>query len=126
MDIKPIKNKTDYKQVMARIDELLQMYDTHDGFPPKGTPESDELEVLSILADDYENKYYPIDPPDPVEAIKFRMEQMGLTNADLADLIGGKSRVSEIMNHKRNLTLRMIRILNEKLNIPAEVLIREL
>lgn len=125
MDIKPIRNKKDYKRVMDRIDEILTKYDGAGGFPKKGTPDSDELEVISILADDYENIHYPIDPPDPVDAIKFRMEQMDLTNADLARIIGGKPRVSEIMNHKRQLTLKMIRALNKTLHIPAEVLIRE-
>lgn len=90
----------------------------------KGTPEGDELEILSILIDHYENEHFLIGLPDPVDAIKFRMEQLGYNQADLADVLGLKSRASEILNKKRKLSLEMIRQLHSKLNIPTEVLIQ--
>jgi len=85
----------------------------------------DELEVLALLIEDYENKKYPIDPPDLIEAIKFRMEQMRLSQNDLAEIIGHKSRASEILNKKRKLTLNMIRVISEKMNILTEVLVQK-
>ena len=115
MNIKPIRNEKDLKRALVRIDEII------DSKP--GTSQYDELEILSILVETYENKHYQIDPPDPVEAIKFRMEQMGLKQVDLAPLMGGKNRVSEVLSRKRALNLRMIRNLHKKLRIPAESLI---
>ena len=113
--IKPVKTKKDYETALARIDRLLEA--------KKGTPAFDELEVLTILVENYESKHYQISAPDPVEAIKFRMEQMGLTRKDLEPCIGSRARVSEILNHKRDLTLRMIRALHQKLDIPSEALL---
>jgi len=92
---------------------------------PVDSPEGDEAELLSILIEKYEDEHYPIEAPDPIEAIKFRMEQMDMNNQDLAEVIGYKSRVSEIFNHKRKLTLKMIRSLHKKLKIPYESLITD-
>ena len=116
MEIKPIKNEKDYNQALERLETIF------DAKP--GTPESDELEVLGILIDQYENEHFPIGLPDPIEAIKFRMEQMGYNQNDLAKIVGLKSRASEILNRKRKLTLDMIRKITEKLHIPTEVLIQ--
>lgn len=115
MNIKPIKTKKDHKQALKRLEEIF------DARP--GTPDGDELEVLSILIEHYENKQFIIDHPDPIEAIKFRMEQMGYKSADLAHFIGYKSRVSEILHKKRKLTVEMISILSKELNIPVEILV---
>lgn len=90
----------------------------------KGTAKGDELEVLSLLVEKYEDDHFPIDLPDPVEAIKFRMEQMGMTQTDLANIVGQKSRASEILSRKRKLSLDMIRQLHKKLHIPTEVLVQ--
>ncbi len=117
MKIKPIRTEEDYELAMKRLDKIF------DANP--GTKEGDELEVLALLIEDYENKHYPIGPPDPIEAIKFRMEQMGLKQKDLGELLGHKSRASEILSRKRKLTLNMIRTLNKKLNISTEVLVQE-
>ncbi|TVQ51367.1 MAG: helix-turn-helix domain-containing protein [Saprospirales bacterium] len=117
MEIKPIRTETDYQKALAR---LALIFDAR-----RGTSEGDELEILSILIDNYESENFPIDMPDPISAIKFRMEQMGLKQKDLVEMIGFKSRVSEIMNKKRKLTLSMIRELNAKLKIPTEVLIQD-
>ncbi len=116
MTIKPIKTKKDYQTAMNRLETIL------DAKP--GTPEGDELEVLGILIDKYEQEHYPIDYPDPIEAIKFRMEQMGYSQSDLAKVVGLKSRASEILNKKRKLTLEMIRQLHHALGIPTDVLIQ--
>ncbi len=116
MNIKPIKTEKDYQQALQRLEEIFDA--------KKGTREGDELEILGILIENYENDYFPIDLPDPVEAIKFRMEQMDYTQKDLAELMGLKSRASEILNRKRKLSLEMIRNLSEKLKIPTEVLIQ--
>lgn len=116
MNLKPIKTKKDYQQALARL-ELI--FDTK-----KETKEGDELEILGILIDQYENEHFPIGLPDPIEAIKFRMEQLGYTQTDLAKIVGLKSRASEILNKKRKLSLDMIRQLHEKLNIPTDVLIQ--
>lgn len=116
MEIKPIKTEKDYNLALARLDKIF------DAKP--GTDEGDELEVLGILVDQYENEHFPIGMPDPIEAIKFRMEQMGYNQTDLAKIVGLKSRASEILNRKRKLTLEMIRQLHEQLNIPTEVLIQ--
>ncbi len=116
MNIKPIKTKKDYNEALTRIDKIF------DAEP--NTKLGDELDILVTLVERYEKEHYPIDLPDPIEAIKFRMEQMGYTQNDLASLIGLKSRVSEVLNKKRKLTLGMIRKLSEALSIPAEVLVK--
>jgi len=117
MKIKPIKTEKDYQQVLERLELIFDA--------KKGTEEGDELETLSILIDNYENKNFPIGMPDPIEAIKFRMEQMGMKQKDLAEVVGFKSRVSEILNKKRKLTLEMIRKISSSLHIPTEVLVQE-
>lgn len=116
MTIKPIKTKKDYEQALKRLEEVFDA--------KKGTAEGDELEVLSILIEKYEDEHFPIGLPDPIEAIKFRMEQLGYNQADLANVVGLKSRASEILSKKRKLSLHMIRQLHNKLNIPTEVLIQ--
>lgn len=115
MKIKPIKNKKDYEIALKRVEKLWGV--------KEDTPEGDEFEVLFTLIEKYEDEHYPIPPPDPIEAIKFRMEQMGLSKSELAKYLGYKSRVSEVLNGRRKLTLPMIRKLNKELNIPAETLI---
>lgn len=117
MDIKVIKTEESYSQALKRLEEIFHA--------PEDTPEGDEAEVLSILIEKYEDKHYPIAPPDPIEAIKFRMEQTGMNNKDLAEIIGYKSRVSEIFSRKRKLSLKMIRNLHEKLKIPYESLLSD-
>lgn len=117
MNIKPIKSNKSYQEALNRLDIIF------DASP--GTSQGDELEVLSILIDHYEKEKFPIDFPDPVEAIKFRMEQLGLKQKDLADIVGHKSRISEILNRKRKLTLDMVRKISESLSIPTELLIKE-
>ncbi|TRX01499.1 helix-turn-helix domain-containing protein [Flavobacterium gawalongense] len=116
MEIKPIKTENDYNQALERLEVIFDA--------KNGSPEGDELEVLSILIDQYENDHFPIGMPDPIEAIKFRMEQMGYNQNDLANIVGLKSRASEILNRKRKLSLEMIRQLHERLNIPTDVLIQ--
>jgi len=118
MKIKPIKTQKDYKTVLKRVDELMDV--------KPGTSEIDELEILSMLIEKYEEEHFPISDPDPIEAIKFRMEQLGLNQNKLAAIIGSKSRASEILKGKRQLSLNMIRVLHNKLNIPAEVLIKDI
>lgn len=117
MELKAIKNEQDYNQALNRLEQIF-----HSGVD---TPEGDEAEVLSILIEKYEDEIYPIGMPDPIEAIKFRMEQMNMNQKDLAVIMGFTSRVSEILNKKRKLTLGMIRKLNAKLDIPTEVLVQE-
>jgi len=117
MDIKAIKTEKDYNQALNRLDQIFHA--------PVDSKEGDEAEVLSILIEKYEDEHYPIDAPDPIEAIKFRMEQMDMSKRDLAQIIGYKSRVSEIFSRKRKLTLKMIRSLHEKLKIPYESLITD-
>ena len=117
MKITPIRNEQDYQNALARLEVIFDA--------KRGTEEGDELEIVSILIDNYENKHFPIGMPDPIEAIKFRMEQMGMKQKDLAEVFGFKSRVSEILNKKRKLTLEMVRNLNTKLHIPTDVLIQE-
>jgi len=114
---KPIRAKKAYKQALARIYELLQKDLVTN------SNEYDELELLSILVENYEEKVFPINLPDPIEAIKFRLEQLDLDVSALVSIIGSKSRTSEILNRKRKLSLTMIRALNNKLNIPAASLI---
>ena len=117
MDLKPIKTNSDYQMALSRLEERFDA--------PIGTPESDEADVLGLLIDEYENKHYPIEAPDPIEAIKIRMEEMQLKQIDLVPEIGGKSRVSEILNKKRKLTVDMIRKLAIRLNLSAELLIKD-
>jgi HTH-type transcriptional regulator/antitoxin HigA len=117
MSLKPIKTEKDYNQAIERLGEIFDA--------KKGTKIGDELEILSILIDKYENEHFPIELPDPIEAIKFRMEQMGMKQKDLIEVIGFKSRVSEILNRKRKLTLEMIRKLSKTLKIPTDVLVQE-
>ena len=117
MDIKLIKTKDAYQQALKRLEEIFDA--------PTGTAESDEADVLGLLIDEYEKKYYPIEAPDPIEAIKIRMEEMQLKQRDLVDEIGGKSRVSEILNRKRKLTLEMVRNLATRLNLSAAILIKD-
>jgi HTH-type transcriptional regulator/antitoxin HigA len=117
MDIKAIKTEQDYNQALKRLEEIFHA--------EIDTPQGDEAEVLSILIEKYEDEHYPIGMPDPIEAIKFRMEQMGMKQKDLAEIVGFKSRVSEILNKKRKLTLEMIRKLNVTLHIPTEVLVQD-
>lgn len=117
MNIKAIKTEEDYNQAIKRLEEIFHA--------PIDSKEGDESEVLSILIEKYEDENYPIDPPDPIEAILYRMEQMDMSYKDLAEVIGYKSRVSEILNRKRKLNISMIRKLHEKLNIPYESLIAD-
>ena len=116
MKLKPIKNKEDYNQALERLEQIF------DAKP--STNEGDELEILGILIEKYETENFPIELPDPIEAIKFRMEQLNYSQNDLAKVIGLKSRASEILNKKRKLSLEMIRKITEKLQIPTEVLIQ--
>jgi HTH-type transcriptional regulator/antitoxin HigA len=116
MKVQPIKTKKNYQSALNRLEKIF------DAKP--GSTEGDELEVLGILIDTYEKTHYPIDYPDPIEAIKFRMEQLGYNQSDLANVVGLKSRASEILNKKRKLTLEMIRNLHTTLNIPTDVLIQ--
>ncbi len=116
MKLRPIKTKKDYQLALERLEIIFDS--------KRGTQEGDELEILGILIDQYENEHFPIGLPDPIEAIKFRMEQMGYSQNDLAKVVGLKSRASEILSKKRKLSLEMIRQLHEKLNIPTDVLIQ--
>ena len=117
MEIKPIKNERDYRRALKKIDSLMDA--------KANSPEGDVLDVLVTLAEAWEEKHHPIDAPDPVAAIKFAMEQRGLSRSDLEPYIGSRARVAEVLNHKRSLTLPMIRRLYTGLGIPAEVLIRD-
>ena len=117
MNIRPIKNEADYRNALKRLEIIFDA--------PIGTPEGDEADLLGLMIDDYEKKHYPILAPDPIEAIKIRMEEMHLKQIDLIYEIGGKSRVSEILNRKRKLTLEMIRKLNRRLNLSPELLISD-
>lgn len=115
-DVKPIRTKADYERALAEVGRLWGA--------KAGTPAGDRLDVLATLIDAYEAEHYPIDPPDPIDAIKFRMEQQGLTRKDLEPLIGTRTRVAEVLNRRRGLSIAMIRRLHKALGIPAEVLIR--
>ncbi|MCA6436698.1 MAG: type II toxin-antitoxin system HigA family antitoxin [Bacteroidota bacterium] len=117
MEYKVIKNEKEYHKALNRLEKIFDA--------KKGTKEGDELELLSLLIDKYEQEKYPIDLPDPIDAIKFRMEQLGYKQKDLALAIGLKSRVSEILNRKRKLTLVMIRKLSDVLSIPTDVLVKD-
>ena len=117
MNWKVIKTEKDYQIALKRLEDIFDA--------KKGTKNGDELDLLSLLIDNYEKEKFPLDLPDPIEAIKFRMEQLGYNQKDLTEVIGLKSRVSEILNKKRKLSLEMIRKLHEVLGIPTEVLVRE-
>lgn len=116
MNIKPIRTEKDYEEALAQIDLIF------DAQP--GTPDGDLLEMLTILVEAYEDKHYPIAPPDPIEAIEFHAERLGLTRCDLEPYIGSRARVSEILNRRRPLTLAMIRKLQAGLGIPAATLLQ--
>lgn len=115
MKAKILKTEADYEQALAHLDSLM------DATP--GSPAEEELELWSLLIERYEQEHFPIDLPDPIDAIKFRMEQEGLQQKDLAKFLSGKSRASEVLHRKRPLSLKMIRSLHKNLHIPAEVLI---
>lgn len=115
MNIRPVKTEEDYHNAISRIEALWGA--------KKDTAEGDELDLLVTLVESYEMKHYPIARPDPIDAIKFRMEQMGLTNADMEKYLGSQSRVSEVLNRKRTLSLGMIKSLYKGLKIPAEILL---
>lgn len=115
MNIRPIKTEQDYDNAITRIEELWGA--------KKDTPEGDELDLLATLVESYEMTHFPIAPPDPIDAIKFRMEQMKITRDEMVKYLGSQSRVSEILNRKRELTLKMIRSLYKELKIPAEILL---
>jgi HTH-type transcriptional regulator / antitoxin HigA len=115
-DVKPIRSEADYDAAMEEVAALWGAV--------SGTPEGDRLDVLATLIDAYEAKHHAMDAPDPIEAIKFRMEQQGLTRKDLEDIIGTRTRIAEVFNRKRGLSIDMIRRLHDRLGISAEVLIR--
>ncbi|HNW51253.1 MAG TPA: transcriptional regulator [Prolixibacteraceae bacterium] len=117
MNIKPIKSEEDYKLALKRLEEVFDA--------PIGTSESDEADILGLLVDEYEKKHYPIEAPDPIEAIKIRMEELQLKQVDLIDVIGSKSRASEVLNRKRKLTIEMIRNLTKRLNLSTDLLISD-
>ncbi|MBS9524392.1 helix-turn-helix domain-containing protein [Litoribacter ruber] len=117
MIVKVLKNEEEYQMALSRLEEIFHA--------PANTPEGDEAELLVLLIEKYEEEFYPIDPPNPLDAIKFRMEQLGMDNKDLADILGYKSRVSELFKGKRKLSLTMIKNLHHKLNIPYESLLSE-
>ncbi len=117
MDVRPIKTEADYNLALGEVDRLFDA--------PPGSPECDRLEVLATLIEAYEREHHPMPLPDPIEAIKFRMEQAGLKQVDLIPAIGSKSRVSEVLGRRRPLTLPMIRRLSRDFGIPLEVLVRE-
>lgn len=115
MNLKPIKNENDYRNALERLEVIFDaQIDTKEG---------DEAEILSLMIENYENEHYPIETPDPIEAIKIRMEELNLRQKDLVGVIGGKSRVSEILNRKKKLTVEMIRELEQMLQISASVLV---
>ncbi|RZS78897.1 helix-turn-helix domain-containing protein [Pigmentiphaga kullae] len=118
MEIRPIRSEADYKMALKDISRLME------SDPEPGTPDGDRLDILATLVQAYEARHFPIDLPDPVEAIKFRMEQAGLTAKDLEPMIGRRNRVYEILNRKRGLTLQMIWNLHKGLGIPAESLVK--
>jgi HTH-type transcriptional regulator / antitoxin HigA len=116
MEIKPIRNEADHDEALHEIERLWGA--------KEGTPDGDRLDVLTTLVEAYEEKHFPMDAPDPIEAIQFRLEQQGLDRHALVGVIGGRGRVYEVLHRKRALSLEMIRRLNERFGIPAEVLIR--
>ena len=116
VELKPIRNEVDYERAMAEVERLWGA--------PDGSPEGDRLDVLTTLIEAFELVHYPIDPPDPIDAILFRMEQQGLTRKDLEPMIGSRARIAEVLSRKRGLSIAMIRRLHDALGIPADVLIR--
>lgn len=114
-DIKPVRSQDDYERAMAEVESLWGA--------PAGTAKGDRLDVLATLIDAYEREHFPIEAPTPVEAIKFRMEQQGLTRKDLESVIGSRGRIAEVLSGKRQLSVAMIRRLRDQLNIPADALI---
>ncbi|MBM4258234.1 MAG: transcriptional regulator [Deltaproteobacteria bacterium] len=114
--LKPIRTEADYNGALTEIERLWGA--------KRGTVEGDRLDILATLVEAYEDEHYPMDPPDPIEAIKFRAEQQGLTRKDLEGIFGSRTRVAEVLNRRRGLSINMIRRLHEKLGISAEVLIR--
>lgn len=114
--LKPLRTEADYEAALVEIEALWGA--------PAGTPKGDRLDILATLVDVYENEHYPMDPPDPIEAIVFRMEQQGLTRKDLEGILGSRTRVAEVLNRRRGLSINMIRRLHDTLGISAEVLIR--
>ena len=114
--LKPLRTEADYEAAIVEIEALWGA--------PAGTPRGDRLDILATLVDAYENEHYPMDPPDPIEAIVFRMEQQGLTRKDLEGILGSRTRVAEVLNRRRGLSINMIRRLHDTLGISAEVLIR--
>jgi HTH-type transcriptional regulator/antitoxin HigA len=116
-NVKPVRTKADYKAALARIDELIALN------PKKGTPAYDELDIIGTLVSAYEDIHYPIEAPDPVEAIKYIMEEEGLKPKDLVAYFGSKGNVSEFLNHKRGLSLRVIKALHDDFKLPYEVLL---
>lgn len=117
MEIKVIKTEDDYNSALKRLEEIFDA--------PVNSPDGDEAELLTVLIEKYEEEHYPIEAPDPIEAIRFRMEQMNMKKKDLAEVLGYKSRVSEILSRKRKLSLKMIRQLHKKLRIPYDSLLSE-
>ena len=118
MEIRAIKTEEDYRWALKEIEKLWNA--------PEGSPREDLLDVLTTLVSAYEEKHYPMDPADPVDATKFRMEQMGLTRADLEPLLGSRSKVSEILNRRRRLSISMIQKVYQKLRVPPEILLQEI
>jgi HTH-type transcriptional regulator/antitoxin HigA len=114
--LKPIRTRASYEAALKEVERLWGAR--------SGTPAGDRLDILATLIEAYEDEHYPMDPPDPIDAIKFRMEQQGLTRKDLEGILGTRTRVAEVLNGRRGLSINMIRRLHEKLGIPAEVLIR--
>lgn len=117
MNIVPLKTNKDYENALKRMELLFDA--------PAGTPESDEADILALVIDDYERKHFSIEAPDPIEAIKIRMEELQLKQSDLINEIGGKSRVSEILNRRRKLTVDMIRNLTSRINLSANILVKD-
>lgn len=117
MNLKPIKTESDYQNALLRLEQIFDASPT--------SKEGDEAEILSMMIENYENEHFPIEAPDPVEAIKIRMKELNLKQKDLVGIIGGKSSVSEVLNKKKRLTVEMIRNLNKALNIPTNVLVQE-
>lgn len=117
MIIKPIKTESDYRMALEKLNDVFDA--------PAGSPESDEADILAVLVDEFERKHYPIDAPDPIEAIKIRMKELHMRQIDIADAFGGRNRTSEILNRKRKLTVGMIRNITKRLNISPGVLISD-
>jgi HTH-type transcriptional regulator/antitoxin HigA len=115
-EIHPIRSEADYEAALSEVERLWGAC--------SGTPGGNRLDILATLIDAYESEHHPIDPPDPIEAIKFRMEQQGLTRKDLEGILGSRTRIAEVLNHRRGLSINMIRRLHDQLGISAEVLIR--